>query len=372
MRKTLIFIMIFTILSGIAPVDVFAKEDSISEWAKPYVNRALEIGIVPEDIQGNYQQVITREEFASLFVYTAFTHQAVKRPETDNAGFGTHAITKEEFLANVKVTDYSFTDTTSENIKLAYMMGLVDGTSKTTFTPDKPVTRQEAAVMLVNYAQFSISNPEYNYNDKLILDLNKTSSWAKDSLIAAFAQEFFNGTSGNKHEYPYTVTMDPLGNFTREQAITVALRAYDMGIFAVIKLRGQVAYIEHMLRVEWEISSDKVTAVKFKDGQTLALSDGIKEAWVFYKTSKVFTNATDEQILAGAQDAVSLAYGVPSKEMVQAAGKGENAIFDLGYAEYEMLNDDFIFQYRFKNNGVHNYSYYGGSKYLTVLKTRIK
>ncbi len=60
--------------------------------------------------------------------------------------------------------------------------------------------------------------------------------------------------------------------------------------------------------------------------------------------------------------------------MIKCGATGVNATLDLGYAEYEMNNKNFIFLYRLKGNGTYSegYNYYGGSKQLKATYKRIK
>jgi hypothetical protein len=372
LKKSIMLVLVISILVSLVSVPTFAVADEPSTWAKAQVKEAIDLGIVPMEIQGKYQQAITREEFASLFVTTAFAWQKNNKPVKDEKYFGMRAVTKEEFLSNIKVTDYSFADTSNEDIKIAYMLGLVNGTSKIAFSPHNKITRQEAAVMLVNYYQNHIES-NYRANERQISDLNKCAVWAIDSMSSAFSQGFLEGVSGNKNKPPYTVEMGPLGNFTREQAIIVAKRVYYMKVFAALKLRGTVDYVDHALKVDWEVSSNKVTAIKLKEGMTInERQDNYVGAWNWWEVSKKYPTATSEQMYAGGQSGQHLQFKYFSDKIVDAAGKGENAIFDLGYAEYEILNKDYIFQYRLKNNGVHNHFYYGGSGMFEIEHIRIK
>lgn len=371
-KKMIVFILIVTLLLSVGSSPALAAVDAPSSWAKTQVEEAIKLGIVPAALQSKYQQTITREEFAVLFVTTAFAWQKNNKLEQDEKYFGTHAITKGEFLSNIKVMDYSFKDTNNEDIKLAYMLGLVNGTSKNTFSPDNKITRQEAAVMLVNYFQNHI-NVNYVANEKQILDLNKCAFWARDSMSAAFSQRFFEGISGDRSKPPFTVEMGPAGNFTREQAIIVAKRVYDMKVFETLKLRGLVDYTEHALKVEWEIDANTITAVKFKNGMTLNnRQDDYAGEWTWWEATKKYPDAASERMYAAAHSSEYIQYGYVSQEMIDAAAKGENGTFDLGYAEYEMLSRDYIFQYRLKNNGVHNRFYFGGSQMNEVSFARMK
>ena len=58
-----------TLLLCIAALPVSAAEASApSPWAEAEINEAISAGLVPEELQTDYQQDITREEFAHLAV----------------------------------------------------------------------------------------------------------------------------------------------------------------------------------------------------------------------------------------------------------------------------------------------------------------
>lgn len=101
----------------------------MSAWVLEAVNSAEESKLVPSSLVGdNMTQNITRADFAAV---------AVKLYE---------ALTGE----TVQVGDNPFTDTNNPNVLKAYSLGIVNGTSPTTFAPDALVTREQAAVMLTN------------------------------------------------------------------------------------------------------------------------------------------------------------------------------------------------------------------------------
>jgi hypothetical protein len=365
LKKLLVFVIVVCIFTCTIPA--FAADASQpSSWAKSQVEEAIKLGIAPEAIQSNYQQAITREEFASLFVTTVFAWQKENIFETEY--YGSQPITKEMYLENVTVTDYNFTDVTNEDVKLAYMMGFVSGTSKTLFSPDKPITRQEGAVMLVNYFQMQLDS-EYDNLGKLS-DLNQAASWAKDPVSFAYFANFFEGTSGSRGDGS-KVKIDPLGKFTREQAIIIALKIFkNYGM--PVKIRGVIDYKDDATKFKWEVGSNSVKAIKFKDGLTLDSSDEVYASWYNYNSTNTYICATAEQMYAGANTGAHIFYSYFSKEMFATAAKGTNAVFDLGWAEYEMLGKDFIFEYRLKNNGVHDWYTYGGSKKIEITHKRVR
>lgn len=65
--KRLVFVLILIIVllqTGI----ISANSEHISDWAKDEVNEAISLGFIPEKLQNNYNENITREEFVTVAV----------------------------------------------------------------------------------------------------------------------------------------------------------------------------------------------------------------------------------------------------------------------------------------------------------------
>jgi len=365
------------LLSGFLVPSLGAELDpnTPSSYFSDTVPEAISIGFVPEDIQGDYRKPITRSEFARLFVNSLFTWQKNNFSPVDEEWYGTRAITKEDVLNNVKTPDYNFVDVNDDDIKLAYILGLTKGTGSNTFSPDIPITRQEGATMLINYFHDWVL-PTFEYDASVIKDLDKCADFAKESVMLAWQIGFFEGVSGNRNSENPKIYMDPTGYFTREQAITIMLRLYKSNsmYLSTVLLRGKVAYAAHALKMEWAVTKDSVTAVRFKDGMSLRYSEDVHHHyWNIYKgPNKKYPFATSEQKVAAFNNPNDIFFQNATEELVDAACNNVNAVFDLGYAEYEIHGDGFIYQYRFKNNGVYNDWYYGGVKELPIPYTRIR
>jgi hypothetical protein len=285
--------------------------------------------------------------------------------------------TREAYLDNVKVADYSFKDTENEDVKLAYMMGLVNGTSDTTFLPDSLLTREEVATMLVNYCNDILDPTGFVKASTSIKDINEASVWARDSIALAWAQGiYFEGLQFDKGIYEKNsitnnIIFDPKACFTREQAIAVAMNIYKsyMPIYRFVMLRGKVNFAKSMLKLKWEVSRNSVTCLSFKDDQKFNKdTDSIFAQWHYWgKTSMIYPRATPEQVLAayGGDNQRSSMY---PEEIVKCGATGIHAVFDMGYAEYEIHNPDYIFQFRFKGNGTYSekYNYYSGNRKLSI------
>ncbi len=321
-----------------------------SSWARNQIEEAVRAGIVPAQLLGNYQNTITREEFASLFVQTVFAWQQ---------RYGDYGVTREDFLQAVHIEDFSFTDARSEDVRLAYALGFVNGTSPTAFSPNTPITRQEAAVMLINYFQLFA---EPHFADGEIGDVSFVADWARDSVILAYNLQFFEGTRAAQYSKTGRLTqralVDPEGNFTREQAILVAYRMFkrpDAGI----RLRGLVPFSKASMKYRFELSRDSITLVRALDSE----ANQAFYAKLLYPEGRFPTERWNKETTEAIDEAKGpLVPKVVGEDLYKALAEGENAVFDLGWGTYEILNPQFLFRYVIREEaGVHNYNYYGGA-----------
>ncbi len=244
-----------TLETKFEPFDTIG-EDVISTWAKPEVEKAIALGFVPLSFRENYKRNITRGEFAELamfFLSVQYGYQcaATAYPWSDT-GHPDDEFFKDEFLdaycgtkkdrngnafQDIDGKDYvydnpacsalplipEFADTKigredTRFIGIAYWFGIVNGTSDTTFEPDKPITRQEAAAMLMrvykNYAAYESSGSSYRFADDAQID-----AWAKADVYSIQALEVMQGVEEN--------VFAPTENYTIEQAILTFWRLYD-------------------------------------------------------------------------------------------------------------------------------------------------
>jgi len=178
-------LMLLSITVGAAP----------SGWANDEVNAATALGIVPERIQGYYQNPITREEFCEMVMLTF------------------DKISKEEIVAAEDV----FADTDNESVLRAYAAGIVKGTGETTFSPEAPITRQEICTMLarcITRADSSVTVAQSYPN--VFPDQASIADWALLNVQYMNMNTIMLGDEAGN--------INPLGNTTREQAILLTYR----------------------------------------------------------------------------------------------------------------------------------------------------
>lgn len=166
-------------------------------WAKQAIQQLAALGIVKGDVDGKFRPLkpVTRAEFVAMIV-RAFDLQDDGTPLN---------------WKDVKETDWHYTV-----IAAAKQAGLVQGTGKDSFEPNRPVTRQEMAVMAAKALAAFTSTPAAADAESVLArfkDREAIASYAAEA-IAMLAQEgIVKGTgSGMFH---------PKGEANRAQAAVI-------------------------------------------------------------------------------------------------------------------------------------------------------
>ena len=117
-----------------------------------------------------------------------------------------------------------FTDLTQDwyqdAVLWAYQTGVVAGTSSTTFEPDRPVTREQIAVILMEYVTrvLKLERTWTPADLSVFPDEGSVSDWAKDAMADAVALGLISGASNGGQTY-----LEPQGSATREQVATILM-----------------------------------------------------------------------------------------------------------------------------------------------------
>ena len=172
---------------------------TVSQWAQEYVGRAVEYGILPDYMQNNYQNNITRAEFCTLLV------NLIEKK----------SLTSIDWLILLRGQPMSteFDDTIYKNVSDIASLGIVNGVGDNKFNPLGEITRQEAAIMLMRTAgvlEYDVSAPETN--------LAGVADWAADGVNFVVDRGIMTGTDNG---------FEPEGTYTKEQAITTMVRFYE-------------------------------------------------------------------------------------------------------------------------------------------------
>lgn len=192
----------------------FQNDISLSPWAKDEVVRAMENKLAPQALLSQFNTEITRAEFCQLVM------QMVETAVGMNG---------KDYIASKGLTyrDHPFTDVSryspyADSVSCAYALGVVKGTSATTFDPDGKITRQEAATMLARTGQV------------LLVKSGQSESFADADTFATWAAEGIGYISGVTDPYNGKRVMEgtgggqfsPAATYSREQAIITALRLF--------------------------------------------------------------------------------------------------------------------------------------------------
>ena len=196
--------MILSAISLTAVLGSTAMAADLSQWAVSGYQSASEAGLVSYSVvSNNLKDSITREEFCELAMnlYKKLTNEDLIVP----AGS-------------------PFVDTDSVAVAQAYNYGIVNGTSDTTFTPNRLVTREEMAKMLVS--TLTASEVDFNIADgantayiSAFDDGTAVSAWAMSSINTALNYGLMTGVTDT--------TLEPLTATSREQAIVSINRSYE-------------------------------------------------------------------------------------------------------------------------------------------------
>lgn len=168
----------------------------------------------------------------SAWYYDAVTYCAGKgifNGNKDGSFAPTKSITRAEFvvaLANYSGEDISaeecdrFTDIKPSHwfysaVAWAANKGIVSGTSETTYSPSKQISRQDLCLMLMNYLKYKGIELESDMSAPFADDA-KIGAWAKDAVYAIKTAGIVAGMGENK--------FDPRGNATRAQVAQMMMQ----------------------------------------------------------------------------------------------------------------------------------------------------
>ncbi|SHJ90608.1 S-layer homology domain-containing protein [Dethiosulfatibacter aminovorans DSM 17477] len=200
MKKLFLFSMVLVLVfSNI----VYAESDP-STWAVDEVNKLKAENILDEAFFTNYQQNITRKEFAYLSVRLF----EVMSGEVAEIG------------------EDPFTDTDDEWVLKGYNIGILKGYGGGVYGPDDLITREQLAALLIRMLDGAEVEYDKNIAGLSFNDDNEISEWAKDCVYLANKNGIVGGIGDN--------LMAPKNNATKEQSMLMAMRIINMNINNVI------------------------------------------------------------------------------------------------------------------------------------------
>ena len=171
-----------------------SNDEMPSSWAGESVERAGELGLLPDVFCSGYRRSTTRAEFAAIAIAL---YEYFREPITGRA---------------------TFIDTTDTNVEKAAYLGIVTGIGNNRFDPYSPLTREQAAVMIARLA-YAIGQP-LPLADPTFADNAAISSWAVDAVGQVQAAGIMGGVGDN--------SFAPGGDYTTEQSIITMLRLFEI------------------------------------------------------------------------------------------------------------------------------------------------
>ncbi|MGN0182638.1 MAG: S-layer homology domain-containing protein, partial [Candidatus Ornithomonoglobus sp.] len=172
---------------------------AVSSWAQGYVDKAKSYDILPDYMQNNYQNNITRAEFCTLL------EKLLEKK--------TGAPIDWLILCNGTFFNREFDDAMFQYVNDIAQLGIVDGIDNRTFAPLGEITRQQAAKMLCAAAKvlkYDTSAPD--------TDLSGVADWAVEGVNFVVDRGIMTGTDNG---------FEPEGTYTKEQAITTMVRFFE-------------------------------------------------------------------------------------------------------------------------------------------------
>ena len=193
-------LVVMTFLLSVTSLQIAAAApnlESASEWARDSITTAVAKGFVPADVQSDYTNVITRQEFCRMAI--KWVEYATDR----NIDF---VLSSRGLSRDLN----AFSDTSDPDILAAYALGITNGTGDGQFTPNGQFNREQAATMIMNTCRvigFDVDNPPASG----FADIGSASSWAVDGINFVRANGIMQGTGNNY--------FSPKATYTREQSI---------------------------------------------------------------------------------------------------------------------------------------------------------
>jgi putative sterol carrier protein len=168
-----------------------------SKWAFEELDKASEVGMIPEAIRQDMKKVITREEFSEVVIKLYELHTGI----------------------TVNYEGQSFKDTNEPDVLKAAKLGIVKGVGDGNFSPKTPVTRQEMAVMLKRTLELMYPNMDFSYGKNISpTPESNIAEWAIHEVNFMREYDILMGDSNG--------LINPTEHTTREQAVVLTYRTY--------------------------------------------------------------------------------------------------------------------------------------------------
>ena len=220
--------------------------ESHSQWAEESLISADEAGLLPNffadrDLTANISRI-------------DFCHLAYKMLE-------------QKSLISENNVKSSFADTDDKEVTFLANSGIINGRSETEFAPNDDITREEAAVILTNTAEFMGVKEDIALFDTVFSDYDTVSDWAKESVRKMDSLGIMRGVGDNN--------FSPKSNYTMEQSAITMLKLFNLDVSDY---------------------ASNVYEVKINGG--LSLFNGKNKQWIKNDSKTIFTYDGPEEDIA--------------------------------------------------------------------------
>jgi hypothetical protein len=172
------------------------SSESPALWATEAVDYMQPYQLIPDKLLSSYTSNIRRDEFAAVLIsiyneacqnYQTFDNQPNPFPDTLNNPY-------------------------ADDIKKASIMGIVNGTSKTAFSPQNFITREDVATIISRFIKLLYPEEKAGLHNT-IADKNNISSYALAAVELCMSAKIMNGIGNN--------IFSPKGYLTRQEAMVI-------------------------------------------------------------------------------------------------------------------------------------------------------
>ena len=183
--------------------------EEMHAWGYEEVVAAIEADLIPVDLQNLYRSSIQRGDFCRVVVQAIaeVLDQDMEDLVQEKTGKSLDAWRR----AGV------FNDTNDASIIAASALGIVNGTGADTFSPYAELTREQAAVMMMNAAKVLGKDGAEGAVTEFA-DGSLIAAWARDAVGFVSQLHIMNGTGGG--------TFSPKDMYTREQSYIAVYRLF--------------------------------------------------------------------------------------------------------------------------------------------------
>ena len=171
--------------------------DIDSHWGKKYIEKLAKSGVVNGKSKNKFKpdDSVTRAEFSKML----------------SVAFSVKNSTDLPLFSDVKNTDWYY-----DYINSLYLAGIVKGTSSTSFSPQKTITREESVAMIMRLYNLASEKPVIPGSNISFNDESQISSWAVEDAEKAVRLNIIQGTSSGNFA--------PKRNLSRVEAAALICR----------------------------------------------------------------------------------------------------------------------------------------------------